>query len=192
MRKVRTYLDCIEVLTDSDGLNYTANFRYYNPNSYPIYVLEGPENELVGQGDFIGQVPIVFLPGEGVFDVRFDGQKLVWNLTTFDSTHKTSISTEATSSSGKCDAKYDGTSIEDSSYLVGPVPFKDSLTIERTVYETGTVDVFNIYGILQSTESFSKNDEDAINIDTSLYADGIYVVRITTSDGIYSQTVIRQ
>ena len=100
MRKVRTYLDCIEVLTDSDGLNYTANFRYYNPNSYPIYVLEGPENELVGQGDFIGQVPIVFLPGEGVFDIRFDGQKLVWNLTTFDSTHKTSISTEATSSSG--------------------------------------------------------------------------------------------
>ena len=125
MRKVRTYLDCIEVASSADGLDYTANFRYYNPNSDPIYVLHGPENELVGLGDFIGEPPVIFFPGEGTFKVRFDGQKLIWMLTTFDSTNKSSISTEATADSGKCDAKDVG-SVDDSGYTIIK-PFRDCL-----------------------------------------------------------------
>ncbi len=190
-RKVRTYLDCIEVTPSSDGLNYTANFRYYNPNSEPLYVLHGPDNEFIGEAVFEGESPIIFLPGEDTFAIRFDGQRLIWNLTTYESTHKSSVSTEATSDSGKCDAKYDSTSIEDSSYHLYPVPFVDQLNLERTIYESGTVDIFNIYGILQTSVDFSKNDEADIIIDTSSFAAGVYVVRITTSEGIYSQTVYK-
>jgi hypothetical protein len=190
-RKVRTYLDCIEVTPSADGLNYTANFRYYNPNSEPLYVLHGPDNELIGEAAYEGETPVIFLPGEDTFAIRFDGERLIWNLTTYESTHKSSVSTEATSESGKCDAKYDATSIEDSSYSVYPVPFTDQLIIGRTVYETGTVDVFNIYGILQTSADFSKNDESDLIIDTSSYGPGVYVVRITTAEGIYSQTVYK-
>jgi len=189
MRKVRTYLDCIEVTPSTDGLDYTANFRYDNPNSDPIYVLQGPENELVGLGEFIGQPPVIFLPGEGTFKVRFDGQKLVWRLTTFDSTHKSSISTEATSDSGKCDAKDVG-SIDESGYTIVN-PFSDELVVQRHIIETGTLDVFNMYGVLQGSADFSKNRDGDIVISTIAYPVGMYIVRITTADGIYTQTVIK-
>ena len=189
MRKVRTYLDCIEVAPSADGLDYTANFRYYNPNSDPIYVLHGPDNELVGIGDFIGEPPVIFFPGEGTFKVRFDGQKLVWRLTTFDSTNKSSISTEATSESGKCDAKDVG-SVDDSGYTIIN-PFSNQLEVQRHVLESGTLDVFNMYGILQDSVSFSKNKEGDLVINTVSYAGGVYIVRITTADGIYTQTVIK-
>jgi hypothetical protein len=189
MRKVRTYLDCIEVFASADGLDYTANFRYYNPNNVPIYVLQGPDNELVGLGDFIGEPPVIFFPGEGTFKVRFDGQRLVWRLTTFDSTNKSSISTEATSESGKCDAKDVGT-VDDSGYTIIN-PFSDLLRVQRHVIETGTLDVFNVYGMLQDSVSFSKNREGDIEINTSSYPVGMYIVRITTADAIYTQTVIK-
>ncbi len=106
LRKVRSYLDCIEVdLEAPDGLYYTANYRYLNPNDVAIYVLQGPDNNLSGPAVREGEPPTVFLPGEGTFKIRFDGQRMVWSLTTFDTTQKSSTSSEATAESGKCDAK---------------------------------------------------------------------------------------
>ena len=59
VRKVRTYLDCIEVKQNStNGLNYIANFRYDNPNSETIYVLHGEDNRLTGEANYLGETPI--------------------------------------------------------------------------------------------------------------------------------------
>ncbi len=188
-KKVRAYLDCIEVTPSADGLDYTANFRYYNPNNNPVYVLEGQDNQLTGLARFEGQPPEIFLPGEGTFKIRFDGQKLIWILTTYDISQKSSVSTEATSDSGKCDAKDVGT-LDESGYIIVN-PFSDQLVVYRSVIESGVLDVFNMYGIQQDSLSFSKNSEDDLILDTTSYPVGMYIVRITTSDGIYTQTVIK-
>ena len=100
-----------------------------------------------------------------------------------------SISTEATSESGKCDAKDVGT-VDDSGYTIIN-PFNDQLVVQRHVIETGTMDVFNMYGVLQDSVSFSKNKDGDLVISTVSYPIGIYIVRITTADGIYTQTVIK-
>ncbi len=189
LRKVRSYLDCIEVdLEASDGLYYTANYRYVNPNDVAIYVLQGPDNNLSGPAVREGEPPVIFLAGEGTFKVRFDGQRMVWNLTTFDTTQKSSTSSEATAESGKCDAKGVG-SIEEAGYMIFPVPFENQLTIQRTVYETGTVEVHNTSGLLVASENFRKNKRHDVILDMSSVPAGIYFIRITTSSGTISKTI---
>ena len=189
LRKVRSYLDCIEVdLEAPDGLYYTANYRYLNPNDVAIYVLQGPDNNLSGPAVREGEPPTVFLAGEGTFKIRFDGQRMVWSLTTFDTTQKSSTSSEATAESGKCDAKDVG-SIEEAGYMIFPVPFEDQLTIQRNVYETGTVEVHNTSGVLMASDSFRKNKQDDIILDMSTVPSGIYFIRISTSSGTISKTI---
>ncbi|MGB5490248.1 MAG: S8 family serine peptidase, partial [Woeseiaceae bacterium] len=73
-RKIRTYTDCVEDSpSDPDNLDYIAHFRYVNPNDEAIYILD-PENQLTGPGaaDYVGELPIKFLPGEHTFEIRFD------------------------------------------------------------------------------------------------------------------------
>jgi hypothetical protein len=189
LRKVRSYLDCIEVdLEAPDGLYYTANYRYLNPNDVAVYVLQGPDNNLSGPAVREGEPPVIFLAGEGTFKVRFDGQRMVWSLTTFDTTQKSSTTSEATAESGKCDAKDVG-SIEEAGYMIFPVPFEDQLTIQRSVYETGTVEVHNTSGLLIASESFRKNKSNDIILDMSSVPAGIYFIRISTSSGTISKTI---
>jgi len=189
LRKVRSYLDCIEVDLDaSDGLYYTANYRYVNPNDVAVYVLQGPDNNLSGPAVREGEPPVIFLAGEGTFKVRFDGQRMVWSLTTFDTTQKSSTTSEATAESGKCDAKDVG-SIEEAGYMIFPVPFENQLTIQRSVYETGTVEVHNTSGLLVATENFRKNKRNDIFLDMSSVPAGIYFIRISTSSGTISKTI---
>ena len=92
--KIRTYADCVAYdPSASDKLYYTVVYRYENDNVDPIYVPEGVDNILSGPAQFEeGQLPVTFLPGTGTFEIRFDGKKLVWSLTTDGSTHKTSVS----------------------------------------------------------------------------------------------------
>lgn len=189
LRKVRSYLDCIEVDLDApDGLYYTANYRYLNPNDVTVYVLQGPDNNISGPAVREGEPPVIFLSGEGTFKVRFDGQRMLWSLTTFDTTQKSSTTSEATAESGKCDAKDVG-SIEEAGYSIFPVPFEDQLTIQRSVYETGTVEVHNTSGLLIASESFRKNNANDIILDMSSVPAGIYFIRISTSSGTISKTI---
>ena len=65
LRKIRTYLDCVEEnFSDPDGLFYIANYRYENPNDETIYIAVGPENQLTGTAPNMGELPFIFLPGE--------------------------------------------------------------------------------------------------------------------------------
>ena len=70
-------------------------------------------------------MPFTFLSGEGTFKIRFDGNKLIWTLVTFDSANKSSVSSEATADSGKCDAKTDA---GDTYYSIYPNPSTDQPT----------------------------------------------------------------
>ncbi len=190
-RNVRTYLDCIEVKQNStNGLDYVANFRYYNPNSETIYVLHGTDNSLSGEANYLGETPIIFLPGEGTFEIEFDGKKLIWSLTTYNTTQKSSVSSEATSDSGKCDAK--GVDIDaQTDYEVNPTFTLDgNVTVKRNISESGRIDLFSNYGVLLETKEFSKSNTNDIFFNLS-GPSGLYYLRITTADKIYMFNIIK-
>jgi hypothetical protein len=193
VKKVRTYLDCIEDnVGAANGLIYLAHFSYDNPNAETIYVLHGEDNYFTGEAMFEGQPPIIFLPGQGTFTIPFDGQKLIWNLTTFESTHKSSVSSEATNESGKCDAKDVITGTETTDFNLYPNPFENSFTVERNVIESGTIYVYNIYGVQMLSVPFDRNGGSLISVDMTAYPSGWYIVRINTGGELYTFTVSKQ
>ena len=191
LHKVRTYLDCVEGNPDDpDGLYYIAHFSYENPNDQTIYVLQGADNFLSGSARYVGETPIVFLPGDNTFDIRFDGEQLIWNLTTYESTHKSSVSSNASSSSGKCSAKdLDSTNVY---YELYPNPVTDYLYIQQNRLEASEVQVYNMYGNLFLTSSFDGNSGQLMQIDMSAYPEGFYIVRISSKNGIAVYNIIKQ
>ena len=193
LRKIRTYLDCVEENPNAtSGLNFIAHFRYENPNGETIYVLHGTENHISGTAPFTDtNLPYVFLPGQGTFEITFDasnGNKITWNLTTFDSTHKTSVSSDATAESGKCDAKQ----TDNTSYSVFPNPVTNTLTIQQNVSESSTVDIYDMYGVSHFHNNFYNNGSNIIEVDVSSFSIGIYYVRITSNKDVSVFNIMKE
>ncbi|MDH3321991.1 MAG: S8 family peptidase [Flavobacteriaceae bacterium] len=190
MRKIRTYLDCVEDNpNDPDGLNYIAHFRYENPNAETIFVLYGADNNLSGEARFDDtNLPFVFLPGQGTFEIPFDGNPMSWGLTTSESTHKSSVTTYVTVESGKCDAK----DVDVSSYEVFPNPVQGVLTIQQNVAETSDVEIFNIYGNSYGTDKFYIDGSRTLEKDLSKFPNGMYYIRITTKNEVKVYNVIKE
>ncbi|MGZ0016758.1 S8 family peptidase [Yeosuana sp. AK3] len=186
-KKVRSYADCVSYNPNAtDGLIYTAVFRYENDNDYPVYVNEGEDNKLIGTA-FSGLLPTVFMPGDGTFEIKFDGNQLVWSLTTYDGTHKSSISSASTSESGKCEAKLDG------AYTIFPNPVTTILNVKQNVVENNvSVLVLNMYGFVvidagTFTEPFSTKEIDLSGLST-----GIYIVRITSNTDVRTYNILKE
>jgi hypothetical protein len=92
-----------EVVTNHpSGFGYIAHFSYENPNSTPVFVPRGPDNQLTSEGSFSGLQPELFNPGIGYFDIYFDGRKLKWVVRTYENNQNSSVATEASSSSARC------------------------------------------------------------------------------------------
>jgi hypothetical protein len=193
LRKIRTYLDCVEEnFSDPDGLFYIANYRYENPNDETIYIAEGEENRLTGTAPYIGELPFIFLPGEGTFQIRFDGSDgkiLKWELTSRNSTHKSSTTSSANANSNKCNSGIAGTSI---SFILYPNPVVSTLFIDQNLPEVVTLDIFDIYGILYLNTSLDgRNSPITHEIDMADYPQGVYFIRITTKDDVNVYTVLK-
>jgi hypothetical protein len=190
LRKIRTYLDCVEEnFSDPDGLFYIAHYRYENPNEETIYIAEGPENQLTGPARYIGELPFIFLPGQGTFSIRFDGNTLKWELTSRDSTHKSSTTSNANANSNKCNSGIAGTSI---SFVLYPNPVSGVLFIDQNVSEVVTLDIFDIYGILYLNTSLDgRNSPITHEINMADYPQGIYFIRITTKDDVKVYSVLK-
>lgn len=190
MRKIRNYLDCIVYSpNDPSGYDYVAKFSYENPNDNTLYVIRGADNNTTGDALYSGEFPFVFLPGEGSFEILFDGNLLKWNLTTFESTHKTSTSASANADSGKCSV---GVAEGDPSYTVFPNPVQTVLTIQQNVSENSDVDIYNLNGVLKYHNRFNKNGSKIKNIDMTSYLNGFYLVKITTKKGEKVYNIIKQ
>ena len=190
LRKIRTYLDCVEEnFSDPDGLFYIANYRYENPNDETIYIAEGAENQLTGPAQYLGELPFIFLPGQGTFQIRFDGNTLKWELTSRDSTHKSSTTSNANANSNKCNSDIAGTSI---SFILYPNPVVSSLYIDQNFPEVVTLDIFDIFGILYLNTSLDgRNSPITHEINMADYPQGIYFIRITTKDDVNVYTVVK-
>ncbi len=195
LRKIRTYLDCVEYHPGSpDGLDYIANYRYENPNDETLYIAAGPENQLTGTAPNMGELPFIFLPGEGTFQIRFDGSDgkiLKWELTSWDSTHKSSTTSNANANSNRCDS---GNEIGDSSFEISPNPTSGSVTIVQSFEGVVTLDVFDYYGILYLSIPLDGRNGPIVHediIDMSTYPNGMYFFRFSTTKDVQAYTVIK-
>ncbi|WP_297707513.1 T9SS type A sorting domain-containing protein [uncultured Eudoraea sp.] len=192
LRKIRTYLDCVEEnFSDPDGLFYIAHYRYENPNEETIYIAEGPENQLTGPAaaTSIGELPFIFLPGQGTFSIRFNGDTLKWELTSRDSTHKSSTTSNANANDNRCDSGISGTY---ASFILYPNPVNGILFIDQNISEVVTLDIFDFYGILYLNTSLDgRNGPTTHEINMSDYPDGMYFIRITTKDDVNVYTVVK-
>ncbi|QBA63757.1 S8 family peptidase [Muriicola soli] len=194
LRKIRTYLDCVEEnFGDPDGLNYIAHYRYINPNDETIYILEGPENLLTGPASNGGGLPFIFLPGENTFQIRFDGNTMKWELTSRDSTHKSSTTSTANSNSNRCDAGYITNEFFTNSFIIYPNPVNGLLFIDQNLPEQLTLDVFDIFGILHlSTTLDGRSGPLTHEIDMSAYNNGMYILRFSLQDDVQVYTIIKE
>ncbi|MEY8019938.1 S8 family peptidase [Muriicola sp. SD30] len=190
LRKIRTYLDCVEEVSSPDGLNYIAHFRYENPNSETIYIAVGPENNITGLALYSGTLPFIFYPGQGTFTIRFDGNSMKWELTSRDSTHKSSTSSSANANSNRCNLG------DSSSFVLYPNPLSGPsyiLSIDQNLSELVTLDIFDIFGISYFNTSIDgRNGAVTQEIDMSgSYPTGMYFIRITTKKDVFVYTIVK-
>jgi len=187
-------LDCVEKLTnDPSGFPYRAHFSYQNKNVTAIFIPIGPNNIFQASGKYSGQQPQLFVPGGGQFVVYFDGLKLIWTVTTFQSGHNSSVSSSASSTSSKCSGAsnnsitgiaIDGTVTEEESTAakpsVYPNPVTDKLIINIPDHDLSAikeVEAIDMYGknYRVVTKILSLN---SMQINLSGVSSGIYIIRI--------------
>ncbi len=190
LRKIRTYMDCVELISgDPDGLNYLAHFRYENPNAQTIYILEGPENRLTGPARYSGELPFIFLPGTGTFTIKFDGNTLKWELTSRDSTHKSSTTTEVNANANRCDLGGG----ESSAFILYPNPVNGILFIDQNLPEVVTLQVFDMFGIQQLSRTLDgRSGLVTHQVEMNSYLNGLYFFRFTSNQGVEVYTVIKE
>ena len=189
-RKIRAYLDCVqENPGDPSGFDFIANYRYENPNDEVVYISNGPLNKITGDGAFIGSPPTAFLPGEGTFQILFDGQNIKWELTSGGSTNPSSTTSDANADSSKCSSSINDEE-ENPSFILYPNPVVNgTLFIDKTINDQVDVEVFDYYGILKFSKKW--NTAGTYEINMASYPPGMYIVRMTGKKGVWVYSVIK-
>jgi hypothetical protein len=195
-RAVRPVLDCVEELFDHEsGFQFIAHFRYENENDEVVYIPEGENNHLNAEGQFqIENLVEAFLPGEGYFNVLFDGSKLVWEVTSREEGHYASVGSEASSGSSKChnnkksmqaNSFSSSESLDTGSgILVYPNPASERVFVRLN----GNVESENVMIIDFLGKSYPVHADriniNELEIDLNGMIPGLYMLRIKT-EGMY-------
>lgn len=186
-RKIRTFADCVVYRERPDGLNYKVTFRYENDNDNTVYVIEETKNYLSGNDNFQGQLPTSFLPGSGTFEIYFDGNPITWNLETYGSVNKSSVSSANNDGTGECDAKLENY------YLVYPNPVSDELTVEKNIVERSNLYVLDLFG--QVVLEYSLNEGTGkykIYMSSCECESGLYIIRIVGVSEVSTFNIIKE
>jgi len=206
-RKVRTYLDCVENNIDPVTMvlyPFVANFRYENPNPTPVYVPLGEENYLTSEGIYQGEPPQLFVSGTGTFTILFDGNKLIWNLTTRESNLKSAVSSEASSTSSRCSTS-EGARIaaeiqfEDQNpetwddIEVYPNPVSNNLTITwvENSEQISEFMVFDSQGKVHDLK-YRLNQNGGMEIDFQSMKPGLYLIKMSMDETPYLLRIIKE
>ncbi|WP_439882759.1 S8 family serine peptidase [Pontibacter sp. MBLB2868] len=217
VRAVKPSLDCVQP-SKTPGY-YIAHFSYDNPNDVPVRLPEGSENRLISSNGYIPcfvygtKLPKIFQPGKHyAFSVEFDGNKLSWDLTSFQGTKKTSIASNASSTSSKCKvAREDVTCIqrstnvaqvssadklldaEDNAIAVYPNPAGAYLKIDLSGHtdEQVTITMYDVLGKAYLKDLTLKNG--TVNeIKTTELGPGLYFIKLSYGDKIKHISVLKQ
>jgi hypothetical protein len=204
-KKLRPYLDCVEELVNPPAANrkYIAHFFCENNNTTPVYVAIGSDNKLTSLGSFDGSgQPMVFMPGITSFNVPFDGTKLIWELRTFETNKKTSVASDASSTSNKCNNVYTtsprgGVSAESEiiasqNLSIYPNPAKGSVMITgNSISAEKFVEVFDATGRKYNVKTIGTTPGRSIELDLSPLAEGVYFIKVKTQQGIQTLRILK-
>jgi hypothetical protein len=190
-KKLKPKLDCVEQLPGNhpSHFKYVAHFACDNDNPQTVYVPIGEDNSLVSLGSFSGTQPEVYPPGTTKFDIYFDGKKLIWTIRTFDINQKTSVGTEASSSSSRCPAGYVSSNsvvsapeevmLNESDVRVYPNPVNNELYIQfrnMNIFEKD-IRMYDLLGRVVPV-TISKISSQAAKVYTQGLTPGMYLIRI--------------
>jgi hypothetical protein len=211
-KKVRTYLDCVsENTNDPDGYGYTANLSYINPNAETFYVLEGDDNFVIGTAKVGDALPVEFLAGEHTFSIRFTDGDFTWSLTTLGSAHKTSVGSDSTNGSNRCEAK----DVEATSSSARPLteiaaeeelqqqdnlnaiklypnPVLDVLNINYEASQIKEIGVYDLSGKLYYKTNNITTNLGTLQLSLSAFKKGLYVVQVTYENEVKSYKVYKE
>jgi hypothetical protein len=192
-KAVRPFLYCVEELTEPvNGFYYVAHFGYKNLNSVAVVVAHGDDNQILSEGSYSGESPTIFPPGEGTFDLYFDGSRTTWILKSTENTKKTSMASVASSGSNRCNRfeKATGINVE----AMYPNPVVDNLKIllndipqqvSASCYNELTAKTYNM-----KVSGGQYANEVIINMQ-SLPA-GLYYMKFLANNKVFSFRIMKQ
>lgn len=193
-KKLRPYLDCVQEVTNPGPGEFPFIAHYFceNPNSTPVYVPIGIDNRLRsanGAAGFDGSnQPVLFMPGTTTFNVPFDGSTLTWEIRTFESNHKASVASTASSSSSRCSfttgarISDDNTGEivnEEKNILVYPNPATRTLTIQspQELLNVKQMKLFDVTGRHFPVKANGSGTGKILVLDIAMLPPGIYLLR---------------
>jgi hypothetical protein len=190
---VRPFLYCVEELTEPvEGFFYVAHFGYKNSNSVSVSVPLGNDNYISSEGSFFGNPPTVFSPGEGTFDIYFDGSKTNWILKTAENTKKTAMASVASSSSNRCNRyeKTYGIKVE----ALYPNPVIDNLRLLfNDIPQQFSASAYNeLSGKSYNLKSSSGQYANEVQINMQSLPSGLYYLKILVNNKAFSYRVMKQ
>ena len=197
-KKLKPSLDCVEKVANG----YIAHFAWENANSTPVFVPIGPDNKLTALGSYTGKQPELFNPGTGKFDIFFDGLKLIWELRTFEVNQKTSVATEASSSSAKCPGKSitSNNAAGQPTFKVGamrsyPNPVLNKVTIQFDDNSGAIKTILGVYdaqGRRQVINQITRTTANSIVLNLGNLKPGWYTIRVMESDEVKTIKIIKK
>ncbi len=208
-KKLRVYLDCVEAVANPTvpGLTYIAHFYCINDNTSMVYIPIGPDNLINSSGTFDNsKQPVVFVPGTTRCDVPFDGNALTWNVTSYESTHKTSVSSNASSGSNKCSnyvtssraskqVTTDAPEIvpaADVNIFPNPASSRTTIYLSNEIIDGKSLILFDIHGKSQQVKLVRQISQHAVEIDISRLVSGMYYLKLKVKVGYKTVKVLKQ
>lgn len=196
-KKLKPSLDCIfEITSPSPGqFRYIAHFVCQNDNATPLYVPIGTDNSVSsasGLFDASAQ-PVVFMPGLTRFDVPFDGNKVTWTVRSYDSDHKTSVASNASSTSSRCSnnvrmmdvpAKEERAVVQTVDARVYPNPAHDRVVVnlKTGVLSESGLAIYSAAGVAVPVKAAHRISAGSIELDITNIPAGYYVVKVKSDN----------
>lgn len=182
--KIKIFLECHELVNDGLGNKVRAYFSYYNRDAIAWHIPLGNKNSLVGITNYEGEVPVVFLPGQHIFSVTYDGSKMNWQVYSTSIDKSSYASSENVNSQG-CSSVLAGSSTMEVTYDVYPNPTRDYVKVS---FSNGSVNdvaisVLNSNGYIQYVPVSKDDINNIVEINLSEVPVGTYYIVIVNELG---------
>ncbi|HEU4903871.1 MAG TPA: T9SS type A sorting domain-containing protein, partial [Flavisolibacter sp.] len=200
-KKILVKTECVRALTPEEVAQYGSNYRYMalftynNRNATPVYIPRGQDNfiSIAPGGTFRNALPEVFEPGLHEVYILFSGQKMVWELRSLETVHKTAVTSEVNANSPKCQSAFttmrqepeqetEATVINTSVY---PNPAHDRVRVHASVPIVAEKElvVVDANGRQYQGLRSQRIDENTLELSVTSLSPGLYLVRVKTTEG---------
>ncbi|MEO7446248.1 MAG: MBG domain-containing protein [Ferruginibacter sp.] len=210
-RKLRAYLDCVEEVANvpTGGYRYIAHYYCINDNRTTLYIPVGPDNKLTSAGSFDNsQQAFIFTPGTTYFSVPFDGSALTWELTSYESTNKSSTTSSASSGSNKCnnlppttytsaknvEVADDAMPEKAGEMSISPNPVKlfAILRVPGSSVNVNDIYIVDVAGRATPAKIVRRLGTSSVELDVSKLSPGMYFIKVKLPGGMKTLGILKQ